>query len=44
MGIMILNGGLLTTIQDGGRRGYQRYGMGVMPPVPSKQTSNIYTS
>ena len=27
MGIMFLNGGLLTTVQDAGRRGYQRYGM-----------------
>ena len=33
MGIMILDGGLLTTIQDGGRRGYQRYGMGVSGAV-----------
>ncbi len=33
MGIMMINGGLLTTIQDGGRRGYQRYGMGVSGAV-----------
>ncbi len=33
MGIMMLNGGLLTTIQDAGRRGYQRYGMGVSGAV-----------
>ena len=29
MGIMFLDGGLLTTVQDAGRRGYQRYGLGV---------------
>lgn len=33
MGIMILNGGLLTTVQDAGRRGYQRYGLGVSGAV-----------
>lgn len=33
MGIMMLSGGLLTTIQDAGRRGYQRYGMGVSGAV-----------
>ena len=33
MGIMMLQSGLLTTIQDAGRRGYQRYGMGVSGAV-----------
>ena len=33
MGIMFLNGGLLTTVQDAGRRGYQRYGLGVSGAV-----------
>ena len=33
MGIMVLNGGFLTTIQDAGRRGYQRYGMAVSGSV-----------
>ncbi|MDO4938585.1 MAG: biotin-dependent carboxyltransferase family protein [Lachnospiraceae bacterium] len=33
MGIRILKGGLLTTIQDAGRRGFQRYGMAVSGSV-----------
>lgn len=33
MGIMFLDGGLLTTVQDAGRRGYQRYGLGVSGAV-----------
>ena len=33
MGIIFLNGGLLTTVQDAGRRGYQRYGLGVSGAV-----------
>jgi len=33
MGIKILKGGLLTTIQDAGRRGYQRFGMAVSGSV-----------
>lgn len=33
MGIRILKSGLLTTIQDAGRRGYQRYGMAVSGSV-----------
>lgn len=33
MGIMFLNGGLLTTVQDAGRRGYQRFGLGVSGAV-----------
>ncbi len=33
MGITILKGGLLTTVQDTGRRGYQRYGMSVSGAV-----------
>lgn len=33
MGIMFLNGGFLTTVQDAGRRGYQRYGLGVSGAV-----------
>ena len=33
MGIMMISGGLMTTIQDAGRRGYQRYGMGVSGAV-----------
>ncbi len=33
MGIMILNGGAMTTIQDAGRRGYQRYGLGASGAV-----------
>jgi len=33
MGITILKSGLLTTIQDAGRRGYQRYGMAVSGAV-----------
>lgn len=33
MGLLFQNGGLLTTVQDAGRRGYQRYGMGVSGAV-----------
>lgn len=33
MGIEIIKGGLMTTVQDAGRRGYQRYGMGVSGAV-----------
>lgn len=33
MGIIFQNGGLLTTIQDAGRLGYQRYGLGVSGAV-----------
>ncbi|MBO4887056.1 MAG: biotin-dependent carboxyltransferase family protein [Firmicutes bacterium] len=33
MGIKIIKGGLMTTVQDAGRRGYQRYGMGVSGAV-----------
>ena len=33
MGIMFYNGGLMTTVQDAGRRGYQRYGLGVSGAV-----------
>lgn len=33
MGILFEKGGLLTTVQDAGRRGYQRYGMGVSGAV-----------
>ena len=33
MGIMFLKGGLMTTVQDGGRRGYQRFGLGVSGAV-----------
>ncbi|MBQ0110652.1 MAG: biotin-dependent carboxyltransferase family protein [Oscillospiraceae bacterium] len=33
MGIKILNGGALTTVQDSGRRGYQRFGLGVSGAV-----------
>ena len=33
MGIKVLNGGLLTTVQDAGRRGYQRFGLGVSGAV-----------
>lgn len=33
MGIRFLNGGLLTTVQDAGRRGYQRYGVSVSGAV-----------
>ncbi|MBQ0084283.1 MAG: biotin-dependent carboxyltransferase family protein [Clostridiales bacterium] len=33
MGIMFHSGGLLTTVQDAGRRGYQRYGLGVSGAV-----------
>ncbi len=33
MGIRFLNGGLLTTVQDAGRRGYQRFGLGVSGAV-----------
>lgn len=33
MGIMFLKGGLMTTVQDAGRRGYQRFGLGVSGAV-----------
>lgn len=33
MGIIFQNGGLMTTVQDAGRRGYQRYGLGVSGAV-----------
>lgn len=33
MGIEIMKGGLMTTVQDAGRRGYQRFGMGVSGAV-----------
>ena len=33
MGIIFHDGGLLTTVQDAGRRGYQRYGLGVSGAV-----------
>lgn len=33
MGIIVHQGGLLTTVQDAGRRGYQRYGLGVSGAV-----------
>ncbi len=33
MSIRFINGGLLTTVQDAGRRGYQRYGLGVSGAV-----------
>lgn len=33
MGILFLNGGLLTTVQDAGRRGYQRFGLGASGAV-----------
>ena len=33
MGIEIIKGGLMTTVQDAGRRGYQRFGMGVSGAV-----------
>ena len=33
MGIQVIKGGLMTTVQDAGRRGYQRFGMGVSGAV-----------
>lgn len=42
MGIIFLNGGLLTTVQDAGRRGYQRYGLGVSGAVDVQ--SYIYSN
>lgn len=33
MGIMFLSGGAMTTVQDAGRRGYQRYGLGASGAV-----------
>ena len=42
MGLLFQNGGLLTTVQDAGRRGYQRYGMGVSGAVDVQ--SYIYSN
>ena len=40
MGIRILKGGMLTTVQDSGRPGYQSQGFGVSGVMDSSQRSS----
>ena len=36
MGISVENGGVLTTVQDGGRFGYEQYGLSTSGPMDQR--------